>query len=82
MKTEYGNIRKHLKIMPTIPGKLPVITLTIWTITAVIAVNQWIDDTYYVDGDGVMAKNSWIQLSEDIFPEESMAGITWSPKES
>ena len=31
----------------------------------VIAVNQWIDDTYYVDGDGVMAKNSWIQLSED-----------------
>lgn len=27
-------IRKHLEIMPTIPGKLPVITLTIWTITA------------------------------------------------
>ena len=34
VKTEYGNIRKHLEIMPTIPGKLPVITLTIWTITA------------------------------------------------
>ena len=80
MKTEYGNIRKHLEIMPTIPGKLPVITLTIWTIRRHCC-NQWIDDTYYVDGDGVMAKIPGSSYQK-ILPRRKQAGITWTPKES
>ena len=30
-----------------------------------------IDDTYYVNGDGVMVKNSWIQLTEDTSQKKS-----------
>ena len=32
----------------------------------VMAVNSWVDEYYYVDGNGIMVSGKWLQLSESI----------------
>ena len=40
--------------------------------SGVMAVNEWVDDTYYVDGDGRMIANSWLRIASD--DEEAVDG--------
>ncbi len=32
-----------------------------------MAVNTWVDDTYYVDQDGIMVTGKWMRLDQDIY---------------
>ena len=43
--------------------------------SGVMAVNEWVDDTYYVDGDGRMIANSWLRIASD--DEEAVDGYLW-----
>ncbi len=40
-----------------------------------MATNEWVDDTYYVDGDGLMIANKWLRIASD--EDEAVNGYLW-----
>ena len=41
----------------------------------VMAVNEWVDDTYYVDENGLMIANKWLRIASD--EEGAVNGYLW-----
>ena len=41
----------------------------------VMAVNEWVDDTYYVDENGLMIANKWLRIASD--EEGAVNGYIW-----